>query len=133
MEMHRLENKLEKGFFYRKRPIKTMIKIVENFYKLGAKTYIISFCNFNYQKEDKIKWLKENCPFIKIEKMIIIPKKEKDVKPSESKQSLKAEYIKEYVTSEDIVYLIDDNESVLIGTKEKLPFIRIVSPIDFIE
>jgi hypothetical protein len=110
-----------------------MIKIVEKFYKLGAKTYIISFCSFNYQKEDKIKWLKENCPFIKIEEMIIIPRKEADVKPAESKQSLKAEYIKEYVTSEDIVYFIDDNESVLIGTKEKLPFIKIVSPIDFIE
>ena len=38
-----------------------------------------------------------------------------------------------YITIADIVYMIDDNESVLLGTKEKIPFINIVSPIDFIE
>ena len=55
------------------------------------------------------------------------------MKTAESKQTLKAEYIKDYVTENDIVYLIDDNESVLLGTKSCLPFVNIVSPIDFIE
>jgi len=132
MEMHNLEKKLEPGFFYKKRPIKAMLKIMEKFYKLGAKTYILSFCGFNYQVEDKIKWCKENCPFIKYEDIIIIPRKESNVKPAESKIYLKAEYMKEYVTKEDIVYFIDDNEYVLLGTKERLPFINIVSPMDFI-
>ena len=132
MEMHELENKLEHGFFYRKRPIKTMIRIVKKFHELGAKTYILTFCSFNYQKEDKIRLLKETCPFIRIEDMIIIPRKESSVKTAESKQYLKAEYMKEHVTSEDLVYFVDDNESVLLGTKEKLPFINIVSPMDFI-
>lgn len=133
MEMHWLPHKLEHGFFARKRPIKTMLKIVKKFYDLGAQTYILSFCSFNYQVEDKLKWLKENCDYIKSENIIIIPRKEVEVKPAESKQKLKAEYIKDYVSSEDIVYMIDDNESVLLGTKEELPYINIVSPMDFIE
>ena len=132
MEMHRLEHKLEPGFFYNKRPIKTMINIMEKLSKLGARTYILNFCGFYYQKEDKLKWIKEYCSFIKEEDIIIIPRKEKDIKPAESKEKLKAEYLKDYVTSEDIVYMVDDNESALLGTKKELPFINIVSPIDFI-
>ena len=77
--------------------------------------------------------MKRNCSFIDVENMIIIPRKENSVKLSESKQTLKAEYLKDYITIADIVYMIDDNESVLLGTKEKIPFINIVSPIDFIE
>lgn len=133
MEMHRKEHKLEQGFFFSKRPIKTMIGIMRKFHEQGAKTYILSFCGFNYQREDKIRWLQEYCDFIDIENIIIIPRKESNIKPSESKQTLKAEYLKDYLSDGDIVYLVDDNESVLLGTKEKLPFINIVSPIDFIE
>ncbi len=133
MEMHKKEFKLEGGFFLNKRPIKTIINLMKKFYKMGAKIYILSFCGFNYQREDKIEWLKRNCSFIDVENMIIIPRKENSVKLSESKQTLKAEYLKDYITIADIVYMIDDNESVLLGTKEKIPFINIVSPIDFIE
>lgn len=133
MDMHNLPHKLEQGFFYKKRPIITMLNIVKNFYNLGADTYIISFCGYNYQKFDKIKWLHKHCGFIKDENIIIIPRKEPDVKQAETKQALKAEYMKDYICEEkDIVYLIDDNESVLLGTKEKLPFVNIVSPMDFI-
>lgn len=133
MEMHLLDKKADKGFFYGKRPIKAMIKIMKKFHKLGAQTYILSFCGYSYQKEDKIKWLQKYCDFIAQDNIIIIPRKESNVKLSESKQTLKAEYLKDYITDSDIVYLIDDNESVLLGTKEKLRFINIVSPIDFIE
>lgn len=133
MEMHELAHKFDQGFFFSKRPIKTIIRLMDKFHKLGAQTYILSFCGFNYQREDKIKWLKRYCDFINAENMIIIPRKESNVRPSESKQTLKAEYLKDYVTKSDIVYMIDDNESVLLGTKEKLQYINIVSPIDFIE
>lgn len=133
MEMHKLAHKLDEGFFYSKRPIKTMIRLMEKFHKLGAQTYILSFCGYSYQREDKMNWLQKYCDFIAEDNIIIIPRKESNVKSSESKQTLKAEYLKDYVTSSDIVYMIDDNESVLLGTKEKLQFINIVSPIDFIE
>ena len=133
MEMHWLEHKAEPGFFDKKRPIKTMLKIVKKFYKMGAQTYILSFCSYNYQKQDKLNWIHRNCKFMSDDNIIIIPKKESDVKPADSKQHLKAEYIKDYVTDSDIVYMVDDNESVLLGTKEKLPFINIVSPMDFIK
>ena len=133
MEMHLLEHKAEPGFFNNKRPIKTMLNIVKRLHKLGAQTYIISFCSYNYQKEDKLNWINRNCNFISADNAIIIPKKESDVKNADSKQHLKAEYLKDYVTDSDIVYMVDDNESVLLGTKEILPFINIVSPIDFIK
>ena len=133
MEMQNKEHKMDEGFFYSKRPIKTIIKLMKMFHDLGVKTYILSFCSYNYQKSDKIKWLKENCDFIDAENIIIIPRREANAKPAESKQFLKAEYIKDYITPEDIVYMVDDNESVLLGTKVKLPFINIISPIDFIE
>lgn len=133
MEMQLKEHKLERGFFYRKRPIKSIITYMKKYHDMGAQTYILSYCGFSYQRDDKIKWLKENTDFIKEENIIIIPRKEKDVKYSESKNTLKAEYLKDYITADDIVYLIDDNEAVLLGTKERLPYINIISPIDFIE
>ncbi len=133
MEMHKLEHKLDRGFFLNKRPIKTMIRIMKKFYKLGAQTYILSFCGFNYQRDDKLQWLLKYCKFIDGNNIIIIPRKENDIKKSESKQTLKAEYLKDYITDSDVIYMIDDNESVLLGTKEKLQFINIVSPIDFID
>lgn len=133
MEMHKKENKLDKGFFMSKRPIKSIIKIMKKFNDLGAKTYILSFCGYYFQKEDKINWLKKYCGFINLDNVIIIPRREPDVKYSDSKQTLKAEYLKEYISEDEIIYLIDDNESVLLGTKEKLSYINIVSPIDFIE
>lgn len=133
MDMCNLNIKNDPGFFYTKRPINSMLRIVKRFFDLGAETYILSFCGYNYQKADKMRWLNEYCGFIKKENIIIIPRKEDDVKVAESKQYLKAEYIKDYITDNDIVYMIDDNESVLLGTKSKLPQINIVSPIDFIE
>ena len=133
MEMQKKEQKLEKGFFKSKRPIKTIISLMKLFHTLGAENYILSFCGYYYQKEDKIDWLKNNCDFIDLNNIIIIPRKEPDVKPANSKQELKAEYIKDYILPNEIVYMIDDNESVLLGTKEKLPFVNIISPIDFID
>lgn len=133
MEMHQLAHKLDKGFFFTKRPIKTVIKLMAKFHDFGAQTYILSFCGYEYQRDDKIKWIQTYCKFIDIKNVIIIPRKEVTTKQSESKQTLKAEYLKDHVTDTDIVYMIDDNESVLLGTKEKLQFINIVSPIDFIE
>ena len=133
MDMCNLSIKNEPGFFYTKRPIKTMLRIVKRLFDLGAETYILSFCGYNYQKADKIRWLNDYCDFIRRENIIIIPRKEADVKTADSKQTLKAEYLKDYITDNDIVYLIDDNESVLLGTKSKLPQINIISPIDFIE
>ena len=133
MDMCKLDIKYAPGFFYTKRPINTMLRIVRRFFDLGAETYILSFCGFNYQKEDKLKWLEDYCGFIKRENIIIIARKENDVKVADSKQTLKAEYLKDYISEKDIVYLIDDNESVLLGTKKEIPYINIVSPIDFIE
>lgn len=133
MEMHLKDCKLENGFFYKKRPIRTIVNYMKKYNNMGAQTFILSYCSFSYQCDDKKRWLKENCEFLKEENIIIIPRKEKSVKSSESKNTLKAEYMAEYVTPDDIVYLVDDNESVLLGTKEKLPYINIVSPIDFVE
>lgn len=133
MEMHQLVHKQDRGFFFTKRPIKTIINLMKKFNDLGAQTYILSFCGYEYQREDKIKWLQTHCNFIDIENIIIIPRKEGTVRQSESKQTLKAEYLKDYITDADVVYMIDDNESVLLGTKEKLQCINIVSPIDFID
>jgi hypothetical protein len=133
MDLCNLPHKMDKGFFCTKRPIKTMLKIVKRFNTLGAETFIISYCGYNYQKEDKLKWLHKYCPFLKDENLIIIPRKEPNIKLSESKQTLKAEYIKDLVNEENVVFFVDDNESVLLGTKEKLPYINIISPMDFIE
>lgn len=133
MEMHRLDDKLRPGFFYSKRPIKTILKIMRDCYNLGAEIYILSFCSYYYQMDDKLKWLDQNCDYIPKNNRIIIPRREGNVKQYDSKSALKAEYLKDYVSDKDIVYVVDDNESVLLGIKENLPQINIVSPIDFIE
>ena len=133
MDMHRTDEKLDKGFFYTKRPIKTILRIMHELNNLGAETYILSFCSYYYQKTDKMKWLKRYCEFIPENNIIIIPRRESDINLSKSKEMLKAEYLKEYVSDNDTVYVIDDNESVLLGIKSKMPQINIVSPIDFIE
>ncbi len=133
MEMQNKEHKLEPGFFYTKRPIKTIINFMKKFNDLGADTFILSFCSYNYQKDDKLRWLKENCDFIKEENIIIIPRKEKSLNITEDKKYIKAHFIEKYTSPDDIIYMVDDNETVLLGTKEKLPYLNIVSPIDFIE
>ena len=133
MEMQNKEHKLEEGFFYSKRPIKTVINIMKELKDLGAGTYILSFCSYNYQKEDKLRWIKDYCNFIDNDKIIIIPRREENVKVIDQKQYLKAEYMKDYIADDDIIYMVDDNETTLLGTKERLPFINIVSPIDFID
>ena len=133
MEMQNKEHKLEEGFFYSKRPIKTIIDIMRELQDKGVMTYILSFCSYNYQKEDKLRWIKDYCNFIDEDKIIIIPRREENVKVIEQKQYLKAEYIKDYIKEDDIVYMVDDNETTLLGTKERIPYINIVSPIDFIE
>lgn len=133
MEMHKKKHKLEEGFFYSKRPIKTIIEIMKRLQDKGAKTYILSFCSYNYQKEDKLRWIEDYCYFIDKDKVIIIPRRENNVKVIAEKQYLKAEYIKDYIKDNDIVYMVDDNETTLLGAQEKLPLINIVSPIDFIE
>lgn len=133
MEMHKLEEKLNPGFFDSKRPIKTILRVMKDCFELGAETYILSFCSYYYQKEDKIKWLNRYCEFISEDKRIIIPRRESDSRHIESKSVLKAEYLKDYISNEDIVYVVDDNEAVLLGIKANLPQINIISPIDFID
>lgn len=133
MEMHLKEYKLTPGFFANKRPIKTILAIISRLNQLGAETYILSFCGYYFQKMDKLAWLNKYLPFVPLENTIIIPRRETDVRKAETKQKLKALYLRDYISDGDIVYYIDDNESVLLGTKEELPSINIVSPIDFIE
>lgn len=134
MEMQDKEHKAEPGFFYSKRPINTIIRLMKQFHDLGAETYILGYCSYNYQKDDKIRWLKEHCGFISNDNIVIIPRREKRFQNiQQDKRYLKAEILKSYISPNDTVYMIDDNESVLLGTQEIIPFINIISPIDFID
>lgn len=96
--------------FANKRPMTTNIKTLEKVSKLkNVDINILSVCRKDIQKEEKNIWLDKNAPFFTKEKRNIISK-ENIV--GYSSAELKAKFLKEYKTNDQIV-LVDDDVKVL--------------------
>lgn len=109
------------GFYYSKRPIKTILRVIEDLSKYeNIKISILSNCYYREQKEDKIKWLRQYAPFIREENINIIVLKE-ETYTKETKDYIKATYIKKLVPDESAtIYLIEDNHGIINATRKML-------------
>ena len=101
--------------FDKKRPLKTRIQIFEELNKLNnIEFHILSVCYFDNQIKEKNDWLDEMAPFFR--KRTILSKESNDNKLAED---LKLEYLEEYKTDKQIVFIDDDNV-VLKKVQERL-------------
>ncbi len=118
----------EPGFYFSKRPLKSIIKIMKKLSKIKNVTISILFnCHFVEQEQDKLKWLRVYCPFIKEENVkIIVFEKVKHEK--EVRKFLKANYLKSVMEKNPnaIYYLIEDDIKIMEASMKVLPELRVL-------
>jgi len=108
----------EKNIYLNKRPIKTIIKVAKQLSKQKNITVgILSSCEYENQKEEKIKWLGKYMPFLKKENIHIIvwESDDKDYRVKEKGKQILS--IKNFSK----VYLIDDKHSIISATNLLIP------------
>lgn len=112
---------LEKGNYIKKAPILPIIKKVEEILKdfPFIELNILSCSKTNYMKLEKFKWLDKYMPYIRKETITILSEENKDYS-KENVNIVKANYIKNILTENDIAILIDDNINVLTNAKKIL-------------
>ncbi len=108
-------HKMRGGDFYSsKRPIKTIIGVMQNLSKIpNVEVGILSCCHFVEQAEQKKIWLKANCPFLKNENIHIICYEETDF-DTRDKYSLKTQLLEKLFSNADVeVFHVDDDVRVI--------------------
>lgn len=104
------------NFFLQKRPLFTVLSIMEKLSKVdNVVVGILSNCYFDEQKADKITWLGKYAPFIKAENINIIVLNNETYTP-DTKDYLKANLLKKLHNDTQYVYLIEDNHQILKAT-----------------
>lgn len=53
-----------KDFYFKKRPMKTVIKVMKELHDAGVEVGILSSCRYVEQADQKRRWLKINAPFV---------------------------------------------------------------------
>ena len=107
-----------KEFFLNKRPLFTILKIMEDLANTANVIVgILSNCYFDEQKQDKITWLKKYAPFIKSENINIIVLNN-ETYTADTKDYLKPNLLKKLHNDTTYVYLIEDNHQILKATKK---------------
>ena len=105
------KNKDEPDIYLNKRPITTVIKILEEVNNLdNVNLYILSVSRNEKQIPGKVKWLEKNMPFITKEQINILPREGNDFKPA---HELKRIFLKGNTSEEEINIMIDDSHTVL--------------------
>jgi len=109
----------EKSFYLNKRPMYTTINKLKQLSEIeNVEIGIMSNCYFKEQKEDKINWLKEFCPFIKDTNINIIVLNE-ETYTKDNKDYLKINKIMDINKDNDkIYYLLEDNHSIINHTNK---------------
>ena len=102
----------EKDIYLNKRPIKTIINILEKISTLdNVNIYILSVARYKKQINGKKLWINKNMPFINNKNIKIISREEKNF---EEPSVIKSNYLNEHITeSNEINIHIDDSHSVL--------------------
>lgn len=110
------------SFYLKRRPIQTTIEIFKELSEEENITIgIVSNCLYEEQKQDKLKWLEINMPFVNKDFVQIIKLKEekydKDTKPF-----LKSKYIEKMLKNEEyMVYFFEDDIGIIRATQKVLP------------
>ncbi len=108
----------EKGYFLGKRPLKTVLSVMEKISKLdNVEVCILTNCYYNEQKQDKIAWLKKYAPFIKDENINVIVLTEEKY-TQETKHNLKPNKIKSILKEGEIAFLFEDNYNIINATNK---------------
>lgn len=108
-------------FFLHRRPIKTIINIIEDLNNFENITLgIVSNCFFEEQKQDKITWLKKHLPFLKEENICIIKLNEEKY-TKETKDFIKAKYIEKNWKKDDLIYFFEDDHGIIRATQKVFP------------
>ncbi len=107
----------KKGLFLDKRPIKTVLKVMERLSKIpNVEVCILSNCHYQEQKEEKIEWLRKFAPFIIPENIFIIVLSNENY-TSDNKHFLKGNKIKKILSSDETAFLIEDDHRVIKATQ----------------
>lgn len=102
--------------YLNKRPLNTNIKLFRKLSKYTNITlHILSICRKDTQIEDKNIWLNKYAPYFKKANRHIISKENTDL----SSKELKCEFLK--ARKDDVIILIDDDNSILKHIKKELP------------
>ncbi len=112
--------KNEQGVYKNKRPIKTTIKIMQKLSKKQNFTIgILSSCEFENQKKEKLDWLSIYAPFVSKNNVYLINwNKEKiSVENRPSGKLNKIQRIKGF----EAIYLIEDTQEIIKTTNKVLP------------
>lgn len=110
------------GFYFNKRPIKTMLKIAEGLSKKKNITVgIMSNCYYFNQKEDKLRWLKDNAPFIEDKNIYINVYNNRNIDKLERSSAKLNRILNEKLTDNNVVYLIEDTHEIIKTINKELP------------
>ena len=102
-----------------KRPLYSNIKQIEEISKYkNIEVYILSVTRHNEGIDQKQYWLDKYMPFIKKENRILLSREENEMKRS---RIIKAEYLKDIVSDDYKIILIDDDPTVIDEVKETSP------------
>lgn len=120
------------GLFKDARPVKSIIRKMQKMHESGIAVCILSMCNYEFQRQEKLKWLGIHAPFIDKENIIIIAKGEPHIKAEfarSGKHELKALYIKELLTQGKIsgdekIFFVEDTLDNMWGMAKLLPQIH---------
>ena len=110
----------EPGFYYSKRPVKTVIREMLKFSKIkNVQVGILSNCYFKEQKIDKIAWLNKYIPQISLKNIHVLVYGEMQFSEKE-KDFLKYNYIADNLSQPDLeIYLIEDQHEIIKATNKK--------------
>ena len=104
-----------------KRPLYNNIKQIEEISHYdNIELYILSVTRHNDGINQKQVWLDKYMPFIKKENRIILSRENNDMKRS---RYIKTEYLKEIVSDEYKIILIDDDPTVIDEVRDNCPSI----------
>ena len=108
----------EKDIYLNKRPIKTVINILEKISTLeNVNLYILSITRYKKQINGKKIWLKKNMPFINNNNIKIISREEKEW---HDPSIIKSNYLNDNIKNEQAVNIHIDDSHVVLKEIDKL-------------
>lgn len=123
----------KKDFFKFKRPLKSILKKMKNLSKTkNIRVGILSNCYFEEQRQDKIFWLKNNAPFI-CQKDICIVVLNNETYTTDTKDFIKAKYIKQMAKQNEKVFFFEDSHNIIKATSKALPDVKVCHVSELID
>ncbi len=96
--------------FDKKRPLMTNIKLFEELSKIdGIKLHVLSICKKDFQIKEKNDWLDKYAPFFEKENRFILSK---ETIVGFGSPDMKLNFLKDFVCTEQIVLVDDDNQVI---------------------